>query len=540
MIKDLLDKFRDINKLKSKLDYEVKWFDPGKHIAGIDIGRHAVKIVVLKATPEGLKLVELISAPLAPPGDDSEERQQVVAIETLKELLSKMKTKVKTVNVVINVPSLQFRSLLLPEMPAEELKEAVRWEIEQNAAVPVEELTIDYSISGEVTNLGAKNLAVEVVAVKKEEVNQVTKIFNELALKVYAFNIVPFALWNFFQKTSQWEKEEKIALINIGAEITSINVFYNNTLQFTRDIFWGSTLINKALVQELNITLEEAEDLKIRTGLDKNSNIYPVVLPVMKQLSTEIQRSYDYYKAQFHAESVNKTVISGGGARLKNLDQFLAEELTISVEMADLGSEIVFDDKFSTDAAEVSLTYSIAIGCVLSSLGENTKKINLLPEELRIEKKENLKGLLIKCGIALSVLCLAGYYGHLVLMEKKLAKEKFTATCIIDELTKKLQAEDKLNFIKNILNQQTRLELLIIALSETIPDSVWLNELHLNESSRILTLKGESDSEVLILEFMRKLEMVDYFKNTRLEFIERITDKKGQETTINFLAYCQW
>jgi type IV pilus assembly protein PilM len=102
----------------------------------------------------------------------------------------------------------------------------------------------------------------------------------------------------------------------------------------------------KAIGQSLNLSFEEAEKIKKEKGVirvEKDATpvapttmrIYNVIIPVLTELITEIQRSFDYYRSRYRGESVDLIILSGGTARFKNIDAYIANELGIQCQIAD-------------------------------------------------------------------------------------------------------------------------------------------------------------------------------------------------------------
>ena len=57
--------------------------------------------------------------------------------------------------------------------------------------------------------------------------------------------------------------------------------------------------------------------------------------PFLERLLSEIRTSFDFYMTEFQIPKVEKIIMSGGGAGLKGLREFLAEDLGIEIELAD-------------------------------------------------------------------------------------------------------------------------------------------------------------------------------------------------------------
>jgi type IV pilus assembly protein PilM len=139
----------------------------------------------------------------------------------------------------------------------------------------------------------------------------------------------------------------------------------NGEPYFTRDISIGGFDITKSIAQELKMDLEEAEKYK----REREVNI-PSVTSILDELVMEIQRSFDYFKSAYLNVEINRIVLSGGGAKYKNLDRILSQKLHIPITFANPFRKIQFDSvKFPPDyLQEISLLASVCTGLALRRL----------------------------------------------------------------------------------------------------------------------------------------------------------------------------
>lgn len=100
-------------------------------------------------------------------------------------------------------------------------------------------------------------------------------------------------------------------------------------------------------------------------------NVINAIAPVLIELATEIRRSLDYYATRYqsHPEVI---YLCGGTARMRNLDQFLANELGIPVQVADPVSNLpVHCPRFTPDyLREISPLFPVSIGLALREMLE--------------------------------------------------------------------------------------------------------------------------------------------------------------------------
>lgn len=520
-----------IKQITSQLDQEINLFEPGQKLMGIDIGSTLIKIAVIKEAPIGTRLVGigLAEIPPPPPNETEEETTQRISL-SLKEALSQVKSKPKKVCTIINTPSLNIKPISLPAMPEEELRESVKWEMEQNINFPIETATFDFNIAAENIRSGAKNLEMEVVAAKTEEIKRHMQIYEQNKLTVEAINIHSFCLWNVFQKSNQWKEDDTVALLNIGAKTSTINIFSNNILRFNREIFFGGETITAALVKELHIPPQDVKEIINNYGLNDTTPEYARISESLKQLVAQIDRSFGYYKAQFHIDRIDRVVIYGGFSKLINLDKFLSEELGLFAEIGAPFNGLLFDKKSFANLDDFSSFFSIAIGAAINS--GIPKRINLLPAEFRKDKKAKLKKNIIKIIPLIVIGALIFIYVHTINKEKALLHEEKARNDIISVWKNQQALEKKIKFLDSIpASQQSWLKILK-GISSEIPEGVWLNSIEMNESTKSLILVGAGQNNILIIELVRKLESLPYFESVKLESVGEIA--AGESAIINF------
>ena len=238
------------------------------------------------------------------------------------------------------------RSMKFPAMPQNELAQAVRFEAERYIPFPVEEATMDFDITGEMSDTGEQE--VMLVAAQRSIVESHIEVLKAAKLQPLAMDVQPFALarsLNTYLSTAVDGHAGNVALIDVGAGTTDLVIFRQEILRFTRIIPIGGTYFTRAIAGRLGIAEEQAESLKVTRGqvplgTDQNfdspedAQLCTVISGVMGELVTEIRRSIDYFRLQYH-EDVSRIVATGGGIMLRNMVTYLERELGLRVETGD-------------------------------------------------------------------------------------------------------------------------------------------------------------------------------------------------------------
>jgi len=318
-----------------------------KDVIGLDIGCSSIKLVELKEDKNGYKLQNLAISPLPPEAIvDGALMDSVTIIDTIQDAISTSKTKTK--DVVTSVPghSVIVKKISLPFMTEAELEESIQWEAERYIPFDINDVNIDFQIFGS-TPENPEVMDVVLVAAKKDIINDYVSVIMESGLTPVIIDIDSFALENMLAINYEIGKEEILAIVNVGASITNINIIKNNITAFTRDIFKGGNQITEEIQRQLHVDHEEAEKIKVGAKVDFASQ--PIIQNVLKtaseSLAIEIGNSLDFFQSTTTYEKIGKLYLSGGGSRIKDFDIILQQQIGIPVEVVNPFKKIDYSGK---------------------------------------------------------------------------------------------------------------------------------------------------------------------------------------------------
>jgi len=367
---------------------------------GLDVGSHSIKLVGLKMTSKGAFLTHLGIKEI-PPGGDQTNATSIS--EILKTLVSDVGLKTKKVSLTISGSGVNIQRISIPAIPKAELKEAVRWEIKEHLPFPVETAQIGFYILGEIIEDNVKKLDLMVVACPNHLIEQTLSIVRGAGLQPIHLDVGPFALWNALLTWGRVKEGEQVALIDLGADNTGIHLFKDGNLQFSREVTPAGADITRAIMdaigsgEESNVLYEKAESIKDMIGTsseglqesipDASINVSKIIFhmrPVLERMAAEIGRSLDYYKNQFNVDRIDRVLLTGGGAHLKNFSSYLQKELRLPVEQFNPLRETLFDSKKIPARRQAGIAeildqmgsrFTVAAGVALPQ----PKRIELLP-----------------------------------------------------------------------------------------------------------------------------------------------------------------
>jgi len=333
----------------------------------IDFGARSIKVAKLRKTIEGYEL-DNYGIKLSPPDSiaNGEIFNPIAIADVLTELLRESGITDRRAIIAITGQKVIIREIVLPLMEDKELRAGVIWEAPKYVPYDLDESIIDAAKVEEFEEKdGNKMMRVLLVATPKNVVNpymealKKSRIIPRIVDEISSANIRAFEhyLSDKEEKEEKEEKDEENIIINIilsiGASSTILTLVEKKNLKFTRNILIGGNDITKAIAKSLNITFEEAEKLKRETEIvlgpeteeEKKNESEKIILIILNQMAKEVRKSLSYYKTQSQKVKYNKLILSGGCAKIKNIDKFLSEQFGLPLIIGDPLKEIKIDER---------------------------------------------------------------------------------------------------------------------------------------------------------------------------------------------------
>jgi len=345
-----------------------------KGVIGLDIGSSSIKLVELVESKNGYKLVNLGIAPLPPEAIvDGALMDSVTIIDTIRELIGNTKVKTKDVITSVSGHSVIVKKISLPLMSEAELEESIQWEAERYIPFDINDVNIDFQIFGSSTE-NPEVMEVVLVAAKKDIINDYVSVVIESGLNPVVIDVDAFAIENMLAVNYEIEKDETVAMANVGASITNINILKNNMTAFTRDIFKGGNQITEEIQRQLHIDYEEAEKIKTGNKIDAASQsvIQDVLRLASESLANEIGNSIEFFQSTTTYEKISKLYLSGGGSKIKEFDMILQQQIGIPVEIVNPFKKIEYSEKhFDLEyLREIGPMMAVGVGLATRKVGD--------------------------------------------------------------------------------------------------------------------------------------------------------------------------
>jgi type IV pilus assembly protein PilM len=309
----------------------------GRNLVGVDIGTSGIKVCQIRESRKGLGLTRLGFVPLGPQVIvDGQVMDAPAVSEALDRAFREAKIKQRECALSVSGQSVIIRKITVPMMTLGELDEQIQWEAEQHIPFDIKDVQVDYQVLRRRQETSQMDLLL--VAAKRDQIEDYAQLARNAKLKPVVCDIDAFTVQNLFEHSRGLPQDQTIAILNIGASLSSLNIISNGVSAFTREIANGGNAISEEIQKQLSVPFDQAEAYKCGTiGDAQQAGMIPQEVPqvieaVTDSIAAEIQRSLDFYMATSGESDIARIYVTGGTANLGALAGAIQRRSRVPVE----------------------------------------------------------------------------------------------------------------------------------------------------------------------------------------------------------------
>lgn len=299
---------------------------------GLDIGSGLIKMTVIDHGTGRPTLAQVAVTPvLADAIVEGEIMDPGVVSEAIRGLFVTSGVKQKKVAVAVGGRDVIVKKIQVDRMSEADAFDVVRWEAQQYVPFDIEGVELDF----QVLDPDGEGLQMEVllVAAKRELVETRMSLLADANLDAAVVDVDAFALHNAFELNYPDAMDGTTALINIGHEVTNVNVVQQGVPLLTRDLSVGTRKFREDLQRERGMSAEDAEHLL--QGFERSPDLDPYVQSRGDEIAVGVERASAFLQtASREAGTIRRVFCCGGGARIPGLTEFISERLRMPVDVA--------------------------------------------------------------------------------------------------------------------------------------------------------------------------------------------------------------
>ena len=343
---------------------------------GLDIGSTSVRAAEVSVASAPPAVVRAAQVPLPAGAVEGGEVQSPAQVaDALRELWKRGGFKTKQVTTGVGNQRVVVRELVVPSLPEKELRQALPFQVQEMIPIPVDQAVLDFDILEELEQEGRSMARILVAAAQRQMIDQHIEAVLAARLEPIGVDLIPFALVRAVGTVDGMGLEQAEAggeaIVGIGADVSNIVVHERGLPRFVRILPSGGADITKAVSTALNVSEEEAEQLK-RGSTPDEGPAPPMAEEIVRQraaaLVDEIRSSLDFYKTQSPGSQVTKVLVTGGGSKIAGLEDLMTRRLGIATEKARLFDKVALQVKLSDEERdEAEPLLAVAVGLALPS-----------------------------------------------------------------------------------------------------------------------------------------------------------------------------
>ena len=344
-----------------------------KKIVTVDLGNHTVKVAQFSIKKDTPVLDKFVYFPV--PKDGFME-DGLFNIERLSPSLSQfIKKNMEGISYNLRVcVSGKFVFVKKIEIPNEEkklMRELIHMEAKEILPFHLSEVNYNYKILDHIQATEESKMSVLLVAAKKNAIYNYESLFKKIGLKCECIEIGGVALAHCVQFMESDDKNDDndsvVLVVDIGKLGTELSVINKGELIFSRYFMVGGDFYNNALMQEMGISYEEAEKLKISSSEDQtlHPEVYHLVGSSHEYFCDELLSRYEYFKKQFPHQKLSKCYVTGGGSRMKSLIEAIGKKINASIQILDPLKKMGYSTTLKDSIDQVKYLCPLTVGLCL-------------------------------------------------------------------------------------------------------------------------------------------------------------------------------
>ena len=341
-------------------------------LIGIDISSSAVKVLELSKTGEHFRVERYAVEPLP---QNAVVEHAITEVEQVAQAVERAvkKSGSRCKHAVVAIPAAHVISKVIKmaaNLTDQDRQTQVEMEADHYIPYPLNEINLDFQVLGP-SESNPEEVDVLMAACRKEIVDDYLAVIQQPGLTPMVVDVETYAMENAYSLIAEHlpggGMEKTVAMMDVGANATTVNVIHNNNSVYTRDHVFGGRQLTEEIQRRYGLSYEEAGLAKKQGGLPDNYQA-DVLRPFMEALSQEVQRALQFFYSSTPFNKVDQILLAGGCAQIPGIEELVAARTGIPTLVANPFSGMAFSSGIkSASIHKEAPSLMIACGLALRS-----------------------------------------------------------------------------------------------------------------------------------------------------------------------------
>jgi type IV pilus assembly protein PilM len=339
-------------------------------ILGLDISTTAVKLLELSKSGDRYRVESYAVEPLPPNSVIEKNISDVEGVgEAIKRAVKRSGTRCKFAAAAVAGSAVITKVISMPaSLSDDEMESQIQLEADQYIPYPLEEVNLDFEVIGPSED-DPERVDVLLAASRSENVDVRVDALEIAGLAAKVIDVEAYAMENAFslikEQMPDHGLDKTIAVVDIGATMTTLNVLHDLKTIYTREQVFGGKQLTEEIQRRYGLSYEEAGMAKRQGGLP--DNYVPEVLePFKEAMAQQVSRSLQFFFSSSQYNSVDHIVLAGGSSSIPGVDELIEQNQGVPTTVANPFSNMIISPKIkaqvlSNDAPALMIACGLAL-----------------------------------------------------------------------------------------------------------------------------------------------------------------------------------
>ena len=340
-------------------------------VLGIDISSTTVKLLELSQSGDRYRVESYAVAPLPPEAVVEKNVNQVETVGGLiRELVSRSKTRAQHAVAAVAGSAVIIKTIPMPAgLSEEDLEAQLTVEADQYIPYPLEEVALDFEELGPVEGRDDQ-VNVLLAACRQETIESRVDAIEVAGLTPAIMDVEVFAMERalaLLKTQMPMANPETIAMVDIGASMTTLSVYAGGESVYTREQLFGGKQLTDEIMNRYDLSFEEAGRAKKQGGLPEDYES-EVLEPFREAVVQQVSRSLQFFFSSSEYTELDCIVLCGGVAGIAGLAEIIEERLSTPTIVANPFADMSVGSRVNAQAlAKDAPAMMVACGLAMRS-----------------------------------------------------------------------------------------------------------------------------------------------------------------------------
>jgi type IV pilus assembly protein PilM len=338
-------------------------------VLGLDISSTTIKLLELSHTGERYRVESYAVSSLPAEAVVEKNINDIDGVSgAIRNVINQSNTKLKTVAAAVAGSSVITKIIDMPAgLSEEDLETQLTLEADQYIPYPLEEVSIDFEVQGFSSEVEGQ-VEVLLAACRRETIDARVQAIEDAELQPKIMDVEAYAMeraFSLLQHQLDIEDDNTVAVVDIGATMTTLSVLTNGQTIYTREQLFGGKQLTDEIMRRYGLPVEEAGLAKKQGGLPDDYE--PEVLePFKDAVVQQVARSLQFFFSSSQYNDVDFIVMAGGVSSMEGLPELVQDKLGTPTTVANPFSDMAISSRvnavaLSSDAPALMIACGLAM-----------------------------------------------------------------------------------------------------------------------------------------------------------------------------------